>query len=343
MKKINLMIAALSVFSLTEGSLAMEDSSLTLAIGNCRQPGQGKKAVLELVEQDEADFTHKKSFPGSVVSVDLVPLKQSLARRYQHLTLDFIHTPSNNILSQLNDIRPTCIFFEWFPSYISGVPQQNLTPLLLPALKNAFEILAPGGKIIIDHMAHTVSLPSDFSSALKKLREIQVNTKYLSEALNPLDSINEPGFVTGRLQKADPFSYYSAREEDEEIRNCLMFRIKNNDQPFDDTNCKFITDKIINDIISQMMSSFKTKSKIELMTEISNGMLYSYREVQEERQGYWDLFEQHYYMKTREPLILRSLQEIGFIVESDSIQYHHENPYNHRKFAHLITVKKADL
>lgn len=341
-EKIYFMIAVLLTVNLIGHSFAADDTSLTLVVGNTRKAGGVNTAVAELVGQNEADFTHTQSFGGKVVSIDRgIPPKSLSKKKYPHLCVDFVETPPSGILGKLGNVHPACVFFEWFPSCVIGEPGKTITPLLLPALKNAFEILAPEGKVIIDHLPYTLSLPDDSRGGFEKLNSIQANTAHLKEALGTeLALLRQPGFISRRLQMADPFTLHVCRTEHQEIRNCLMFRVKNNDLPFNDAECKFIKDADINNMVCEFASSFGREDKKNLMAEICNGMLLSYKGEHEELQGYWDLFEQHYYMKTRGPLVLNALRDIGFTVTNDAIQYYAENPYNKRKHAWLITATK---
>ena len=345
MKKIYAIIAALSILLLCQESLATEDTPLTLVVGNCRRPGGVKESSAILVEQDKADFTHSKSFIGRVVSVDICSLQPHLDK-YPHLTIDFAHTSSHEILQKLDNIHPIRVFFEWFPSCVTQTPKKNIAPLLLPALKNAFEILSPGGELIIDHNPYVLSLPDSSKEAFKSLlgEKLQVDPLHLRKAVSSHERLEEPGILSHFLQTADPFTLHICREERVEIRNYLIFRIKNNDAAYDDAQCQFIKgkDQKINLLISRFSSALDM-DKVELMIRISNGMLYSYQAIKEEEQGYWDLFEQHYYMKTRGPLILKELRNIGFSAGSEAIQYYEVNPHNKRKHAWLISAKKPTI
>jgi len=331
-------------YASTSNQMVLDESekrteALTLIVGNCRHPGGVKPAVAKIVEQEQADFSHESSFSSKVLSVDICPLMESLT--YPHLTIDFAGASSDTILSRLEGIQPNRIFFEWFPSCISGTPGQNASPLLLPALNNAFQIIARDGELIIDHFPYAFSLPSASSAALEKL---SVNNTELfprvSLTIEKHGLSEREGVVSALLQKHDPFTLHICRGEHEELRNYLIFRIKNNKETtFEDSKCKFIKNKtkIIDGLVAQFAENL-SMPQTELMIRISNGMLYSYQSTKEDKQGHWDLFEQHYYMKTRSSLITSKLQEIGF---SDiEIKYYPVNPYNKRKHAWLITAKK---
>ena len=74
---------------------------------------------------------------------------------------------------------------------------------------------------------------------------------------------------------------------------------------------------------------------------MTGSVLYSFKNIKEEEQGYWDLFEQYYHVKTRGALMLEALRGIGFSVEEDAIQFHPVNPYNNRRHACIIKAKKG--
>lgn len=340
MIKLRFMVSTLLALLFVGDLLATEDSQLTLVVGNCRRAGGVKESNAKIVEQDKADFTHSKSFEGRVISVDICPLQPHL--NYPHLVIDFANTSPDAILSKLNEVRPSRILFEWFPSCVTHNDGHNITPLLLLALKNAFEILAPGGELFIDHFPYTLSLPTESPEAFKALgQKIKPNNEHIRQAID-ISKLKEPGIISRCLQLADPFTLHICREERLELRNYLMFRIKNNDAAFDDSECLFIKgrDQDINQLATCFASAL-SMDKTELMIRISNGMLYAYQDVKEEEQGYWDLFEQQYYMRTRGPLILEALFKIGFMVGDNAIQYHTKNPYNGRRHAWIISAKKA--
>ena len=340
MKKLYLMFSVLSTLLLINGSITCEDPALNLVVGNCRRPGGLKESYARLVEQDRADFTHTQSFEGQVISVDICPLQPHLIR-YPHVTIDFANATPHDILSKLKK-HPSVVFLEWFPSCVTETPGQNITPLILPALKNAFAILSPGGKLIIDHSPYTISLPDSSTDAFKSLKEkVKANNLHVRKAMPSPERLSDVGIVSQSLQIADPFTIHICRQEKNELRNYLIFRIKESSKPFDDTKCLFIKGKC--QTISELITVFSSALGMEmneLMSRISNGILYSAKGIHEEEQGYSDLFEQQYYMKTRAPLIVAALQDIGFVVKDNAIQYHEINPYNRRKLAWLISARK---
>ena len=339
MKKLILICAVLLGYSLAEKAFAAEDQDFTIVIGNTREPGGVKSSNAVIVKQDSADFTHTRSFTGEVVSIDLFELRSDL--KYPHVVVDFVSTPAEEILGKLGR-QPTCAFFEWFPSCRSGDLDRLLEPNLLPALKNAFQIMRPGGAVIIDHYQYTLSLPDASSEAFAKLKSLdRVSQKYLSTAIRDFSRMHESGIISKFLQEADPFTLYTCQGEKQELRDCLFYRIKNNDKPFDDSQCTFIrgNDQDISNLLVRFSKALGM-SKGELMIHICNGMLLASKGEQEDKQGYWDLFEQHYYMLTRGPLIVGALRKIGFEVEDSAIQYHEINPYNQRRHAWIIKVTK---
>jgi hypothetical protein len=279
---------------------------------------------------------------GQVVSVDVAPLSTGI--RYPHLAIDFVRTPSSEILSRLNQLQPMCIFFEWFPSCLTGSKRNNLTPLLLPALENAYKLLSPGGELIIDHLPYVSCLPDKSAEAIKGLEEVGASTTLIQQVNDTLKlhKISEkPGVVSRLLQKADPFTLHINRGEHDEIRSCLIFHYKNNDTPFDDSKCQFIKgkDQVIYQICAQFSTMFDIP-KLDMVALINNGFVSSYKRRNDETEAYWDLFEQHYYMATRADPIKKALVGMGFILGDNPIQYHPVNPRNNRKHAMIITAKK---
>lgn len=308
---------------------------LTLIVGNTREKGGVKKSLVELVGQEDADFTHKKSFPGDIVSVDIAPLLQQ--GPYKHLILDFVQTKPQQIMTSLGGIHPTRIFFEWFPSCVEREPGNNITPLLLPALKNAFELLADNGELIIEHMPHAVYLPDSSSQAVKSLlEETKIKPEYLKIAAPYPSRTQVSGVISQLLQKADPFTIHINRAVHDEIREYL----KNKAKGLASSPQKYSDYKIIDQIINLFAQNFSVNVPT-MAAMINNGLVGYYHERNEEYQGYFDLFDQHYYMRTQALSILQTLSGIGFKVDHDSIQYYAEpNSFNGRKHSWIIKAIK---
>lgn len=197
--------------------------------------------------------------------------------------------------------------------------------------------------MIIDHSAYVLYLPNSFSDAFKTLlgEKVQVDQGHLRKATTSHERLSECGILSHYLQIADPFTFHLCLQEKTELRDYLMFRVKNGKTPYNDASCQFIKGKCedISRLVSGLASDLPMEMD-ELMIRISNGILYANKGIKEDEQGHWDLFEQHYYMKTRGPLILEALQRIGFVLENDPIQYHKINPYNRRKHAWIISARK---
>lgn len=224
-KNLSLLIFC-GLFLFQNPSYASDDQELTLIVGNTRGKGGLKESVALLVGQDTADFTHTKSFQGRVVSLDIDKLPQE--ENYEHLVLDFAKTTPSVIFEALGNTHPTRIFFEWFPSYVINEPGNNMTPLLLPALKNAFDTLGHKGEIIIEHMPHSIYLPDDYTEALGKLlKDVKCDLKYLQKLAITTDERTLSGIMSKRLQKIDPFSLHVNEGLHMEMRAYLLAKAKN--------------------------------------------------------------------------------------------------------------------
>lgn len=327
---------------------------LTLVVGNCRHAGGMNLAVGKIIGQAEGDFTHEKSFLGSdVLSVDICPLSGKERGKYPHAQVDFAKGNPLLIMEKIGGRTPGRIFFEWFPSCNTG-DGVKATALLMPALVNASKIVGSGGEIIIDHCPYAFSLPTDSSKALEALLEHNktfharvsktFKTYETSEKFKNL--AKRPGIVSALLQREDPFTIHISQGEHEELRSYLMFIYhklledgRNSSDSFDDSQCNFIKGKT--EKIDQLLTQFAKDLDEEfynLAALISNGMRYAYSNINEEQQGHWHLFEQKWYMLTRDSQIKSKLGDIGF---SDvEINYFPINPYNQRKYAWLIMAKK---
>jgi hypothetical protein len=350
MNKIYYVIAAVFALALAGEPFTLEQpTELTLGVGNVRAGGGANKSVNELVGQEKGDFTHAHSFTGRVVSVDICPQRSQI--QFDHLQLDFVNTSSPALLNRLSSVRPGRVFFEWFPSCVVGQPRNNITPLLLRALRNAFEILSPGGEVLIDHMPYVLSLPTVYSFAYKTIIEAKgMNETHVRNAIAVLDfqkpgvveRLKEPGVMSRLLQEADPFTLHICREEHEQIREYLKFRYKNPSAPYDDSKSLFIQGRIqiIDEIIS-LIPDLDLYGVTNMVALVNNEQGYYFANQDDKPQGHWHLFEWGYYMKTRRSLIFKALRDIGFVVGEDTaIRFYPINPYNQRRYAWIISAKK---
>lgn len=334
----------LSVFFFQKSTVASEESfesdpaqkQLTLVVGNTRKKGGVKESVAQLVGQEDADFTHTQSFKGRVVSLDLESPHEK--KVYDHLVLDFIKTKPDQIIDALGS-HPARIFFEWLPSYVENESGNNITPLLLPALKNAFNILAVNGEVIIEHMPHAVYLPDEYTEALGTLiKEVKCDLKYLQISVaSPIDK-EIPGIISKRLQEADPFTLHVNRGLHMEMRAYLLDKAKNKVP----TSPQKYTDYSIIDKGVEVFAKNFGVNKPTMAGMIQNGLVGHYAGKNQQYQGYFDLFDVYYYMETQRISILKTLSAIGF--ENASIEYLPEpNPYNGRKHSWIIKAFKSSL
>jgi len=350
MRSIFLLFVAFLVFSTLN---CAEIEATTLVIGSRRMPGYVPNPINDLVKQQSANFTHTESFLDSkVVSVDMEPC-----------LLDQPHIQGNWLDKNFplekgkNVIR---ILFEWFPShYRTDIPPalintHQFKPLQLPSLYKAYEVLSPGGELIIDHIPYSLRLPSNYNAAIYHLENQRISTKILRKYVcNKIteDKKNEPGIVSKLWQKYDPFSLSTSMRELEDI---LDFLKKNSRTTLDqqtDLNAVSATIRELAKMTLTRELPTKRKTRKNLMRRkrlaIEKALI---KELTEEitgsglkGSGMIKLFRWVYFMLSRGEGMLSALRKIGFEVDTNEILRTNPNPYTGRRHAWFIEAHKPHL
>lgn len=196
--------------------------------------------------------------------------------------------------------------------------------------------MAVNGEVIIEHMPHSVYLPDDYTETVGKLlKEVMCDITYLQQLAITPDERKIAGIISKRLQKADPFSLHVNRSLHEEMRAYLADKAKNQ-KP---TSPQQYTDYSIIDKGVEIFAESFDVNKPTMAAMIQNGLVGHYFKKNEKYQGYFDLFDVYYYMKTQESSILKALSGIGF--KNASIEYSlNPNRYNGRKYSWIIKASK---
>ena len=178
MKFVFLLLVAFFAFSDLSGT-ANEPESIrgaTLIVGSTRASGDIPQPFHNIFGLDSACFGHTRSFPGTVISVDMRPCARN----------DLPHIRGNWFSLPFQPNSQKRVVFEWFPTHCrsSSVPPStpyiDITtpeyhegqPLLLPAIDRAFKVLAPGGTLIIDFISYQhPRLSGNLKNAKKTLKQ----------------------------------------------------------------------------------------------------------------------------------------------------------------------------
>lgn len=264
-------------------------------VGSNRAAGSLIHHVIGIVGQKEGDFSHTKSFPGKrAVSIDPRPCA---LKELEHIEEDFTTTAKF-----ASDAQQT-VLFEWFP----GSDRENLFDNeMLKALKKAYDILVPGGTLIID-----------------------------SHPFFALVGDKEANLV----QLLNPFSLFLTEEEIGQIAECLGLakggkeipqaykkiypHIKESIVVVSNIFVGIKKRKIANNIFNCM----KTKDGgTALISTVVNPM------------GYMFLWA--YHSISRATIMGAALKGIGFEAETSEIGFALKNLLNQRKYAWFIQIKK---
>lgn len=312
----------------------------TLIVGSTRASGDIPQPFHNIFGLDSACFDHTRSFPGTVISVDMRPCARS----------DLPHIRGNwlDLLFQSNSQKR--VVFEWFPTHCrsSSVPPSTpysdaLTPvyheyqpLLLPALIKAFKVLEPGGILTIDYIPYSHRLPSSQKAAIKALRQFGVPNKVLTaNILNKLtlESKELPGIVSALWQQYDPFSISISKCE---INDILQF--------LEDEACVLLDQQTDTEVIKRAIRKTAEFAGIN-NPDTKNALI---QELKKEIKGkacseIVKVFRLVYGIKSREHAMITKLRDIGFEVKNDTIPCFKDNPYNGRRHAFIIEARKPKV
>ena len=296
----------------------------TLIVGCVRGPGRVQGSIAAIVRQKAADFSHRESFPGeNVISVD----RGSCRTKQDHIEGNWLTLPFGHNSQK-------CVMFEWLPSCY---PEESYTPLLLRSIQRAYEVLAPGAELIIDHMPYVISLPDDCNEALQKIRS--------EGTVTPIDimrNIPKPredryhGIISQLWQQYDPFTISRSYRERLDIFNIL--RSEQRKTSGEQRTVPNIQDRQTNitavaNSIEKLVEIFERDSSWVVSNLVS--------EMKEEKTPMLlDMFEWIYGMYSRGPAMLEALRTMGFEVAADAVQYHEVNPSNGRLHAWIIKARK---
>ena len=193
------------------------------------------------------------------------------------------------------------VMFEWFPSCNSEDCNDNL---MLTVLEKAFNILKSGGTLLID--SHPYFSSGDSEDAI--------------------------------LQELNPFSLFLTYQEIERIKVCLSIISTGQilPQPYE------VIAEALSEAVKIVSTIFNEKQEviaISIHKSMSNktpdrALLAMF----DSAMGYMFLWA--YHSLSRAEIMMTSLSRIGFAAEAAKIEFLLENPFNHRKYAWLIQVKK---
>jgi len=280
---------------LLPSALPMEEKNdirdAVIIVGSTRAPGSVIPNIFELVGQEKADFTYKGKFPGyRVVSVDKNPCDTN----QEHVQDDFITTKRFELNSQ------STVLFEWFPP--SSEEDMLNNPMIL-AIKKAYEVLKPGGTLIIDNHPFFDFLPKG------------------SKFENYLNS----------LQTLNPFAFVFNFESCEKISKYLTNGTATNKTESLETSVK-LTSKIVEtdeDTVKKTVANLLPISNAEsLGNALADNIFYMF---------FWA-----YHSLSRKEFMVKCLIGCGFDVSQGDLKLFPVNPYNQRKFAWIIKASKPE-
>ncbi len=284
--------------SAAAGSAVAEEpiEEAVVIVGSNRTKGTLMDHIVGIVNQDAGDFSHKNSFPEErVISVDPTPCA---LKELEHIEDDFIKT------DRFMPNAQKTVVFEWFP----GSDLANLLEnQMLKALEKAYDILMPGGILIID------SHPSFAWVDGQKKADL--------------------------IQRLNPFSLFLTQEEIVQIAECLGLAKNGKKIPQAYRNVYPNITKSIN-VISNIFGDIKKRKiagSIFDCMKIKEGRAALIATFMNPI-GYMFLWAYHSF--SRASIMGAALKKIGFEAEASEIGFAQENPLNKRKNAWIIQIRK---
>lgn len=267
-----------------------EDSVITdsvVVVGNKRKAGTVIDSVSDIVDQSGADFSYSKPIGGKeVVSVDL----EACTTGQPHIQGDFTTTKSFASGSQ------AMVIFEWFPPSEATLLKNQMTL----ALKKAFEILKPGGELIID--SHPFF---DFVTGFSP-RKIEI-----LQQLNPFSLVFDQVLLV-EIQSFASGKATSKAELFQKSLNIVATILKKKPKRIQRKFGKLLSD------VDQA-----EKAGASLVKALQNTDFY--------------LFLWAYHSFSCNEIIAKCLKNIGFDISKSQIGIVKTNPFNQRKWAWMVS------
>lgn len=172
-----------------DSSVMSTITDVVVVVGNNRKAGSVIDAIGNIVNQSDADFSYSKPIAGkSVVSVDV----QACTTSQPHVQEDF------TITKRFASDSQSLVIFEWFPPSEATLLKNPMTN----ALKKAFEILKPGGELIIDNHPNFVFVEGFTSKKAQAMQSLNPFSLIINSAL----LVEIQSFIEGKVtSKADAF------------------------------------------------------------------------------------------------------------------------------------------
>ena len=282
------------VFVLPFNIFSAEPPSIENAVvivGNNRAAGESFPVIEKIVGQDEADFTYTTKFPRQrVVSVDIAPCA---ILGVEHVQDDFLTTTRFALNSQ------EMVILEWFPPSIPALKDNPMTK----AIAKAFQILKPGGELLIDN--------------------------------HPFFALTTADGIISQVQKGtNPFTLVLDASECSFIHTCLRAVQCDVTDSFSSENPTFRCLDILNRIFGKENKVIAT----ELLGLLGSGLLLDSFVNDTSGMGYMFLWAWHIF--TRAGLMGNCLKKIGFNCEESQFGIAELNPLNNRKWESIVQATK---
>jgi len=307
-------ILPFNIFS-AEGSLI---ENAVVIVGNNRAAGWVKESIAKIVGQREADFTYTTKFPGSrVVSVDIVPCT---IQGVEHVQDDFSTTAGFALNSQ------EVVILEWFPPSIDTLKDNPMTK----AIAKAFQILKPGGTLIIDNHPF-FALCLDTKEKYEELKKLYP----FSLVLDIEELVKIYNAVSGNFGESVAGSFFCSAFTKALQTSVAIFSPEIS--PKTDEYYEAINDTATH--ICKLFGDFHSYFEPSIPPHIGELVENTLKDIFKDQKGYMFLWT--YHTLSRFSLIGSLLKEIGFDVTEAEFRITQVNPLNNRKWASIIQVKKS--
>jgi SAM-dependent methyltransferase len=259
-----------------------------IIVGSTRAAGLCIPEAAKLFGQSEADFTYATAFSGKrVVSIDVEPCAKE---GYEHVRGNFLET--TRFASNSQEI----VLLEWFPPANKTFYDNPMSK----ALKKAYELLKPGGRLVIDN--------------------------YIFFARHSLEDKAEQKVETA-IRELNPFALYIGPEEIRAIRSSLEQAVKGT----------VLESSSVAKTLDFIKRHFNENNEVTATAALAL-MGDNFKCADLVADAHVHRFLYVYHALSRRDLMVAQLNEMGY--KDCKFIFYAVNPYNKRKCAFILEASK---
>ncbi len=320
-----------------------------MVVGSVREPSGAKEHLAIAVDYFNANYSYSNGITAEGISS-----KNTFSYDRRRLSPESKKFSAQHIVGDfaLDQNIPECtlkfVLFEWLPSVNGSVDRKNTyhdVNLTKEAATAAFRMLQPGAKLAIDFWPYTLDLPSDYMQALLQINGICFKDKntFMREILTKAHEEDPEKTKKGSLAKAwqqlNPFLFVVSSREKADLASLIFTRLTYELKGVEAVTQCF--DVQINPDAAKKAwlktAEIFSISEENMLTILSQDNLVMQDEIHTPEKT---AFFCCYHMFSRSQYMYDCLEQIGFDVAEDALNFYNINPYNKRKNAWILTATK---